>query len=179
MPSSDARAIYPVLSLAEKVKPRTVIDAGAGRGKYGLLVREYLPTVETVDAIEVYEPYVSGWNDDREQAFTPLHYIYDDVMVGPFQTFGGWRRYDLALFIDVLEHLPRRQGEELISRVASSGAAAIYCTPRAFFQNPEADRIPSEKHRSLWTESDFPSASIHSGDERAVITLVPGGTHAT
>lgn len=179
MPSSDARSIHPVLELAYQLAPVKVIDAGAGRGKYGLLIREYVPTVKWVEAIEVHGPYIDGCLADGsaeqwQHRFPPLAAIYDRVHGVPLQTYRRWANFDLALFIDVLEHLPRRQGEELIQRVAET-TPAIYCTPRAWFQNPEADRVPSEKHRSLWSEEDFPTGSTHRGDERAVITRVPGG----
>lgn len=169
MPSSDARSIQPVLDAAWESRPASVIDAGAGRGKYGLLLREYLSTVRVVDAIEVWPDYVSGAG-----GHVPLANIYDTVHTCPIQQFAAWSHYDLALIIDVLEHLPHHQGVRLIDKITEAGCGAVICTPRSFFQNPEWHDVPSEKHRSLWRPTDFdPWGALDRSTDRAVIVRIP------
>lgn len=169
MPSSDAGQIQPVLEAAYELRPHRVIDAGAGRGKYGLLVREYLPMVERIDAIEVWAPYVRG-----EGGFPLLGLVYDDVYRQAVQTFYNWGAYDLCLLIDVIEHLPRHQGVRLLDKVTAAGCAVIVATPRNWFQNPEADAVPSERHRSHWRPGDFAEwGAVDRSTDRGVIVRLP------
>lgn len=176
MPSSDARQIKPVLDALTGLRPRRVIDVGAGRGKYGLLVREYLTWVERIDALEVVSAYRLGQPMAGEARWaTELDLIYDDVYGVAAQRFDRWEEYDAALIIDVIEHLPKHQGAKLVSTVQAAGCAAVICTPRTFFQNPEADTVPSERHRSLWSARDFETWGSRdlSTDLGVIVTIPP------
>lgn len=121
----------------------SVLDVGPGRGKYGVLLREYVAGVAIVDAVEAWEPYVT----DRLQC------IYDAVFVGDVC---DWKEpalsYDVVLMVDVLEHLTKPDGRALLDRIPGN---VVICTPAEFFQNPEAEEIPPERHRSLWRVGDF------------------------
>lgn len=146
MPTSNL-AVWPaILHLAWEVKPARVLDVGPGFGKGGLLLREYVgcPPIFQIDAVESWEPYVNG----------RLHAIYDEVIQGDVleMTDDELARYDLVMMIEVIEHLEKEDGLELLDRIPGY---VIVCTPRDFFQNPEAEMIPPEKHRSHWSVVDF------------------------
>jgi hypothetical protein len=143
MPTSNL-ALWPaILDLVWQVHPERVLDVGPGHGKAGVLLREYCGT-EIVDAVEAWEPYV-----------TPrLRAIYDSVWTGDVMDFppASLDGYDLVLLVDVIEHLSREDGFELLHRIPER---VVVCTPAEFFQNPEHEDCPPEKHRSLWSLTDF------------------------
>jgi len=145
MPSSNVNLVPTIVSLIFGCKPRRVLDVGPGRGKYGLLTREYCSQwLERLDACEAWGGYV-----------TPiLTAIYDHIRTGDVLGVSAnvLADYDLVLMLDVIEHLEKDAGLALLRRCPQR---VIVATPMEFFQNPEADAIPPERHRSLWTKADF------------------------
>ena len=69
MPSSQYRQISKIMDLVITLKPNSILDIGAGFGKYGLLCREYLELwdgrqiysqfLRRIDAVEVFKNYVN------------------------------------------------------------------------------------------------------------------------
>lgn len=144
MPSSALPIVPSAVVMALEHRPRRVLDVGPGNGKYGVLLREYArPALERLDAIELEERY--------PDAFPWLEHVYDELRIGDVcgvPTDELWD-YDLVLMVDVLEHLDHDAGAELLGRIPGR---VVVCTPRDFFQNPEADLgWESERHRSVWT----------------------------
>jgi SAM-dependent methyltransferase len=154
MPSSNLTIAPTVLAMLAEVAPRRVLDVGPGHGKYGVLCREYLPTLERLDAIELEGRYV-----DR---FPWLTAIYDRVAVGDICTAAAFEPewlagFDVVLMVDVLEHLTEGAATELLRRIPGR---IVIATPRDFFQNPEAgEGWESERHRSLWTSTSIAEAA--------------------
>lgn len=131
-----------VLTLVCDATPRTILDVGPGHGKFGVLCREYVPTLERIDAVEAWGPYV-----------TPLlRCIYDQVIVGDVRdaSTDDFARYDLVLMSEVIEHLPKDDGLALLDRIPGH---IVITTPEEFF--PSVDYPPTEKHLSHWSGSDF------------------------
>ena len=144
MPSSLLQCAPEVLHLVSQVPHRSVLDVGAGPGKYGALLREYVAGVHWVGAVEAWGPYI-----------TPrLRCLYDEVIEADALTLDTdtFARYDCVLLVDVLEHFTHADGEALLDRIPS---AVVICTPAQWFQNPEAASIWTEEHRSLWTPEQF------------------------
>jgi hypothetical protein len=143
MPTSNL-ALWPaILNLVYETPHRRVLDVGPGWGKAGVLLREYCGC-EVVDAVELWEPYV-----------TPrLRANYDTVLRADICAVPGFAlsTYDVVLMIEVLEHLEKADGLELLDRI---DCPVVVCTPAEFFQNPEHELVPPETHRSLWSVEDF------------------------
>lgn len=87
--------------------PTTVLDIGAGNGKYGFLFREALDLdygrfsgwKTRIDAVEIESAYI-----------TPVHrYLYDNVYVEDWLTMTPDFTYDLVFMGDVLEHFKEWQ----------------------------------------------------------------------
>lgn len=143
MPSSNLVLAPAILTMAAEVKPRRILDVGPGNGKYGLLVREYLPPLETLTAVEAELRYLDS--------FPWLDKIYDVLIPADVveMTVDFLAMFDLVLMLDVLEHLDREAAVALLRRIPGR---VIISTPRDFFQNPEADQgWETERHRSHWT----------------------------
>lgn len=144
MPTSAISMIEPVLTMIETATDvDTILDVGPGHGKYSILCREYLNRKPTrIDAVEAWPPYITEHNLVR---------LYDEVIGGDVCELEHFD-YDLVLMVDVLEHITHEDGEALLARIPGY---VVVCTPVEFFQNPEADEIPPEMHRSVWTVAEF------------------------
>lgn len=143
IPTSEHWQIPHVLDVIARERPRTVLDVGAGHGKYGILAREYAEP-ERVDAIDVREP--------RFRA-------YDHVYLGDLARLeqvlpADAPRYDLALFIDVIEHFDKPAGTDLLDRLTRRARRVLVTTPWGF-RPQEIPGMPHETHRSGWQPWDF------------------------
>lgn len=164
MPTSRLEVTPAALHLVWQVRPQDrpleLLDVGPGLGKYGLLVREYVDRDAQVHAVEAEKRYI-----------TPrLEAIYDDVVYSDVTALpsGYLESFDVVLMIDVLEHLDAGDAATLLARIPGW---VVICTPRDWFQNPEADEYPTERHRSHWTEATIQVASagrVEYADRRAL-----------
>lgn len=140
-------AIIPVTQLAWSVCAEHVLDIGPGRGTYGCILRNFLEPPLTIDAVEAEPRYIT------ERLVT----LYDEVTPGDIRTKpeSFFTPYDTVLLLDVIEHMTKLEGLELLMRISGH---VIITTPANFFQNPEADsddHYETERHQSLWTVEDF------------------------
>ena len=143
MPTSEHWQIPRVCDVLVRERPRMVLDVGAGYGKYGVLAREY-GGAERVDAIDVVAPRFP---------------VYDRVTLGDIRTLGTLlppepARYDLALFIDVIEHLEKREAYEVLDQLVRRARRVLVTTPWGF-RPQEIAGMPFETHRSGWLPWDF------------------------
>lgn len=139
------------------INPQSVLDIGAGFGKYGLLCREYLELwdgrqnysefLRRIDAVEIFGNYV-----------TPVYefvynntYSQDIVQLAETLNFN----YDLVLIIDVLEHLTKERGIVVLTKLLSKNRGLIISTPKKPSDQKDAFDNIYETHRSRWTKKEF------------------------
>lgn len=68
------------------------------------------------------------------------------------------QKFDAVIAIDVIEHLTRKQGYELIKIMKSiSNKKVIILTPNVFYIQGEYEGNPYQKHKSGWEYKDFSS----------------------
>lgn len=140
MPSSLLALAPAVIHMVWETKAKRILDVGPGRGKYGLLIREYVGDPERLDAVELEPTYI-----------TPrLTAIYDNVFLGDVCDYVTYP-YDLVLMLDVIEHIEKPKALALLDRLECQ---VIISTPMEFFENP-SDLPDSERHVSHWTSTDF------------------------
>ena len=143
MPTSEYRQIPYVLDVIANERPKTVLDVGAGYGKYGFLAREF-GDAERVDALDATPPRFAA---------------YDHVWTGDLRNIDALLppdapRYDLALFIDVIEHLEKPEGYRLLDALVLRARKVLVTTPWGF-RPQEVPGMPYETHRSGWQPWDF------------------------
>ena len=150
MPSSRPGSIPLVVSLIRRLNPDTVLDVGAGFGKWGFLLREYLEVWQgrlhpddwekAIDAAEIFEGY-------RALPWYPVIYrhVYGDVRKVDLG------RYDLVLWGDVIEHLSKAEGQSLLRKCR----AWIVTTPNGGTDQGASFGNEAERHRSRWGVEDF------------------------
>ena len=83
-----------------KKNPRSILDIGAGAGKYGKLLREALPNCK-IDAVEATESYIDRFD---------LKSIYNNVYnltIEEYLDKHPKNQYDIVSIGDMLEHLYR------------------------------------------------------------------------
>ena len=106
MPTSEHWQIPKIVDVIARENPKSVLDVGAGYGKYGLLAREYSDATR-VDAIDITAPRFN---------------VYDNVYIGDLLELDATLpaeapRYDLALWIDVIEHLEKDAAYTVIDKL--------------------------------------------------------------
>lgn len=143
MPTSEHWQIPHVLDCLAAERPATLLDVGAGFGKYGCLAREYADP-RRVDALDVQAPRLP---------------CYDHVYLGDIRALdrvlpSDAPRYDLALLIDVIEHLEKPEGMALLQSLLGRARRVLITTPLGFRPQEIAGQ-PFETHRSGWYPWDF------------------------
>jgi hypothetical protein len=143
MPTSEHWQIPRIVDVIVRERPQTVLDVGAGFGKYGLLAREY-SAARRIDAID---------------ANPPRFPVYDHVYLGDLRAIDALLpadapRYDLALFIDVIEHLEKPEAWTLLDALTRRAGRVLITTPWGF-RRQEIPGMPFETHRSGWLPWEF------------------------
>lgn len=128
--SFDANLITADIS-ARFSRTSTILDVGAGWGKYGQLLREY-----SLDACEIWEPYVYDNN---------LWSLYETVYVQDICDL-NFEWYDVVIFGDVLEHIERSRAVALLTDIYSK-AGEIYVGLPFEYPQGEVDGNPYEEHK--------------------------------
>lgn len=143
MPSSFVDSVPPIMKLIIDHNPSSVLDVGPGWGKYGLMCREYLSELKTLDAVEV-PPGRMAMQD----------HIYDQVIIADVLTRPSDWKYDLIMIIDVIEHMDKVEGQALVGEMLSAGASVLISTPKVFIEQHD-EHNPYETHVSLWDWTDL------------------------
>lgn len=156
MPTSCCETITPMVRFIKEVNPKSVLDVGAGCGKYGLLAREYLEIWQSrpyiadwivrIDAVEIWGPYL------QYPGFGYYNQVYNmDIR----EYVKDMPQYDLAICGDVLEHLAKGYGWEVLSRLLSKCRYVLVSLPLGKWPCPEYAGNPYEKHISTWDMDDL------------------------
>jgi len=159
VPGSRFEQIEVIVDLMVRLEPKSVLDVGIGNGLYGLLVRQYVEGAGPfalarvrLDGIEVFEDYLT----DVQRT------VYDDIRVGdamdvvPGLASGS---YELALALDVIEHLPDPRGGELLRQLRRVARHVIVTSPRGEFPQGELFGNVHEAHVSRWPPERLRRAS--------------------
>jgi len=144
--TSEHWQIPHVINILLRLQPRSILDLGTGYGKFGVLSREYLKP-ERLDGIDAYKPRYDVYD----------HFYMGDLRdldtLLPADSF----RYDLALLIEVIEHLDKREALELLKRIGRRARRLLVTTPFGF-RKQEFEGLPFATHRSRWFPWDFERA---------------------
>lgn len=162
MPSSYYGFLVDVLDELLDVRPRSVLDVGVGFGKMGMLFREYCDVFcaagygpkhwkTQIDGIEIHEPYIL----EHQRA------IYDTILIGnALDLLPTLPRYDFIYAGDVLEHVDRRAGWELLRWLRKKAGRLVLAVPLGpRWEQGETFGNPHEAHLAMWTPDDFADAT--------------------
>ena len=143
MPTSQQPIEGRDLMLARIIgKSQTVLDVGAGDGKWGKLLMGKVPNIKGLDA---WKPCCEGIKD-----------MYDEVIECDIRTFEAWTNIDTVILGDVLEHLPREDGLELIRKLKTF-AIDVYLTIPITDCPQVGSELgnPFETHLDQWSDQEL------------------------
>jgi len=164
MPSSRYDVIPKVLDLVVSQKPKSILDVGAGFGKWGFLFREYLEVWQgnlypkdwkiQIDAIEIFRQYTDlPWYKEIYNHITVAD-IYEYMKISEKDNSIDY--YNLIMFGDVIEHLTKPQGKEILYACKNW----IVVTPA--YRSPQGEGFGNihETHKSFWNTEDFDNYEV-------------------
>jgi SAM-dependent methyltransferase len=148
---------YPTTLIQEKVEkvaPRSVLDVGIGLGKWGYLLREQLDWNALRIQRETWQARIVGIEVYSYES--PLHsWVYDEVIrANVLDVLDRAAGFDLVLLSDVIEHIDKAEGNELLRILAKQNRNVIVSTPIEFIPQ-QAQVNTHENHVSHWTMADF------------------------
>jgi len=146
-----------ILQAVEEINPKSVLDIGAGMGKFGLLIREqYLSSKAEKGELEPVDNIVIDAVEDTKYLITDrmrgiYNYVFEhsilDLDFDPCN-------YDLMLLIDVVEHWEKQVGLDLLNRLTKKSAVLI-STPKRVGMYKEHFYGDPRHHISQWVQEDF------------------------
>lgn len=157
--SSDPKLIPYVLPLIDGCR---ILDVACGKGKWGYLLnvdfrytavgrRLKRQQLELLVGVDIFLPYLK---------YAKKCGIYDDVILCdvlhlPFRAGA----FDVTLAAEVLEHLQKGQGSELMKEIEHvSKTSTIITTPRhptGILSQGTKDKNVYQKHVSSWSAKEF------------------------
>ena len=142
------RLAFPVqfLLLRELIETESVLDLGCGKHSMVPIIPARIRKV----GVEYFEPaYVEASRKARHHEV-----IHADVTGVDFPA----KSFDAVVLLDVIEHLPKEEGERLIARMETwARKKVIVFTPNGFLHQDHYDENPLMEHKSGWTPDDFRS----------------------
>ena len=142
----NLRLVFPLqyLLLRELIQCESVLDLGCGKHSMVPILPESIYTV----GVERFEPYY------QEALKKGRHdqYVFEDVTRVDFPE----KSFDAVVLLDVLEHLPLKEGEVLIQKMKKWAKKKIVVfTPNGFLLQEAYDSNPYMKHESGWTKEEL------------------------
>ena len=137
MPDSNPETKPWIAEHIAKIKPKTVLDVGAGKGLYlnllyGVLGKENVH----VTAVEVWEDYIQ---------FFMLKMRYDVLIKKDVRKMNDFK-YDLVILGDVLEHMSKEDAIELWDKISKQAKYAVISIPIIHHPQEAVNGNPYEVH---------------------------------
>ena len=155
MATSHFHQIPLVMPYIEMLRPKSILDVGAGLGKWGFLLRDRLEFLEGRYRREAWETTIYGVEVCAEYRNPMWELFYDRLWVADIlDCLDEIPSVDLVLLADAIEHLPKNKGREVLTRLAGKAKFLLISSPKRFFQG-EHDFNPASAHQSYWDTDDF------------------------
>ncbi len=161
MGTSYAEQIPLIIHVVQQLKPRRVLDVGKGFGKYGMLLHEYLglDTSRRIDPGRTMKQqsdlFIDAVEVDPDLMLSHLDQFYTTVYQGDIVEIQRLLpSYDLILMVDVIEHIPKAEGKQVLAAFLAGGQAVLVTTPISFFAQ-HIYQSKYEEHVSHWKKKDF------------------------
>ncbi|MDP3975304.1 MAG: class I SAM-dependent methyltransferase [bacterium] len=143
--------------------PQTVLDIGSGAGKYGRLIRSIEPNIKCI-GFEIEQDYIKEFN---------LKSIYDEIICANISALLDRvdDHFDIAIFGNVLEHLPKSIGTDLLHFLVYRAKLIIINYPFAELQD-SYEGHKHEAHISVWSKDDFKQfdfLEVQQGQQRLAV----------
>lgn len=161
--------------------PASVLDIGAGFGRWGYLLRCHMASGESLTRnneqnlrVEAVEAFAGN--------ITPIYdCVYNRTHVGDVcEVLPSLGSFDVIIASHILEHLPKDIGLGILDLIVSRAkVAVVICLPFGEWPQDEIYGNPYEVHKSTWRQSDFKKygAYIKTFGRQAAV-IIPINTEA-
>jgi hypothetical protein len=151
-----------ILDFLSWLQPSSILDIGAGFGRWGFLCRCHLGPGESlrtnaaqslrIDAIEAFQPNINAVYES----------VYNRVYKGELQSMmPGLGKYDVIICSHVIEHLEKEEGRKQIAQMFDHAVQALVVgVPIADCLRSPVGGNPYEAHRSIWRKEDFSGENV-------------------
>jgi len=120
---------------------KKVIDFGCGKGEWGFLIKTHIEPNVWITGIDIHKKYL-----DLLSKFK----IYDKIINADFLKYDFNEKFDVALMMEVLEHLSFEEGLKLIKIARDCTKEAIFISTPINEPQDAMEDNPREKHISEW-----------------------------
>lgn len=153
MPSSVPQAITHICNKILQYKPKTVLDIGIGNGKWGFLAREYTDVWKSRMRISDYQTIIHGIEAYKHYIGPVQELIYDKIYIGEaINIINDLWIYDMIIMTDVLEHMSKSIGNELLGKISRKSKYAFITTPKnVIITGRSMNYNPYETHVCEWS----------------------------
>jgi SAM-dependent methyltransferase len=128
--------------ILSNIKPNEkILDVGAGSGTYARMLGKYF----YIDAVEIFEPYVEKFE---------LHELYNKVYNVNILAF-DFSPYDYIIMGDILEHIPKYEAMNLVSKINSAGKKCLIAVPYLYEQGEYDGNVHEIHHQPDLTNEIF------------------------
>jgi len=156
MGTSHFHQIPGLMRYVEALKPASILEIGSGIGKWGFLCRDRLEFFEGRYDKQSWRTLIYGIEMCAAYRNPIWEYCYDRMWVGDvLGLIGIAPAVDLVLMADVIEHIPKNHGRELLAKVQTKARHLLISTPVRFFTGECNDNSPGAAHVSFWDRMDF------------------------
>jgi hypothetical protein len=142
MPTSSKGGKTEIAQWVANNNIKKVLDVGPGDGTYSKLFKENNIFLDTLDGVEIWEPYVERYS---------LKNLYTNIFVEDIRSWNNFD-YDLVIFGDVLEHMSKQDAISVWSKTSKLAKYAIISIPIVHYPQDECEGNPYEAHvKDDWT----------------------------
>jgi hypothetical protein len=153
---SDASNVPFIATELQRLNARSILEVGIGFGKWGVIAREYLEAWQGRFRREEWQVRIEGieiFNDYRNPIWDAA---YDKIHIGDANRLvPALGRFDVGLICDVIEHIDKPTGRELLDQLLVHCRTVIVTTPISFWPQGEEHSNSHQKHLCLWRPADF------------------------
>jgi len=159
MPLSIWLGMEDCLQAIVEQRPSSVLDAGLGFGLWGGLLRQYLDVWNGRVQPWEWATRIDGIEIDEKRVQAHARALYTEILIGDIRRVVprrmAQRPYDVVLFGDVIEHLPKSDGHALLeTTVRLTRKLVVVRIPLGDGWRREGREEP-DHHRSQWYPADF------------------------
>jgi phospholipid N-methyltransferase len=141
-----------VISQIRSLKPKTILDVGAGSGTYQYEIFKSGYTRAKMDAIEVWEPYIEEYELEKK---------YSNVFNVDVREWNNFD-YDLVIFGDILEHMSKEDALKVWENTSLQARCAIISIPIIHYHQGAINNNPYEEHvKDDWTSEEVLDSFSH------------------
>jgi hypothetical protein len=140
----------------QRLKPQSILEIGVGFGKWGVVAREYLEAWQGRFRRDAWQTWIEGIEIFEDYRNPVWNAVYDKIHIGDAtELVNSLGQFDVGLICDVIEHIDKPAGHELLNQLLAHCRTVILTTPLSFWPQGEEHGNARQKHLCLWRPEDL------------------------